>query len=235
MTREGELSTGTDREESWPQSPYVHALRFRILTPLYDTVVGLGMREKRIKTTLLQQASIVGGTRVLDLGCGTGTLAILGCLLHPAAEFTAIDGDPAILSIAERKARAAGVSVRFAHGMADAIPFPDGAFDRVVSSLLFHHLTIDQKRRSFEEIRRVLAPRGELHVADFGKPEGRYARIASKMLSRFDGVETTRDNFEGRLPEILESAGFTARAGHRIQTTFGTLQFISASPRAAGG
>ena len=219
------------RAEPNPKPGYVHALRFRFLTPLYDMVVGIGMKEQQIKRLLVHQASIAGGTRVLDLGCGTGTLAILGCHLHPLAEFTGLDGDPVILDIARRKAIAGGATIRFVHGFADDLPFPDGTFDRVVSSLLFHHLTTAQKQRSFAELRRVLARKGELHIADFGKPEGRYATLASAFLARFDGIESTRDNFEGRLPALLESAGFAVREQQHMATAFGTLRFLAAVPR----
>jgi len=220
------------KETRAARSPrYIHALRFRFLTPLYDMVVGYGMREEMIKRSLIHQSSISTGMRVLDLGCGTGTLAVLGCSLHPLTQFTGLDGDPVILDIARRKAASVGAPIRFVHGFADDLPFSDGEFDRVVSSLLFHHLTTLQKQRSFTEIRRVLSREGELHIADFGKPEGRYARVASAVLARFDGIENTRDNFEGRLPALLEASGFAVQERKRIATAFGTLQCLAATRR----
>jgi ubiquinone/menaquinone biosynthesis C-methylase UbiE len=208
---------------------YVHALRFRFLTPLYDAVVAIGMRDKVFKRKLIDQAGIAEGMRVLDVGCGTGTLTILGRQAHPHAEFTGIDGDPEILTTARRKAATAGLSVRFDHGLADALPYPDASFDRVVSSLLFHHLVPEQKRRAFREIRRVLAANGQLHIADFGRPEGIYASVVSSVLARFDGIENTRDNFEGRLPAMLVDSGFTVHERQRFATSFGTVSLLAAT------
>jgi ubiquinone/menaquinone biosynthesis C-methylase UbiE len=99
----------------------------------------------------------------------------------------------------------------------------------VVSSLLFHHLVSEQKRRAFREIRRVLAADGQLHIADFGKPEGIYASVVSSVLARFDGVENTRDNFEGRLPSMLVDAGFTVLERQRFATSFGTVSLLAAT------
>lgn len=194
------------------------------------------MRDKVFKRRLIDQAEIAEGMRVLDVGCGTGSLTILGRQAHPHAEFTGIDGDPEILTTARRKAAAAGLSVRFDHGLADELPYPDASFDRVVSSLLFHHLVPEQKKRAFREIRRVLAEDGQLHIADFGKPEGIYATVVSALLARFDGIENTRDNFEGWLPAMLVETGFTVLERQRIATSFGTVSLLAATrvPSATG-
>jgi ubiquinone/menaquinone biosynthesis C-methylase UbiE len=215
---------------------YVHALRFRFLTPLYDAVVAIGMRDEVFKRRLIDQADVADGMRVLDVGCGTGTLTILGRQAHPNAEFTGMDGDREILATARRKAAVAGLSVQFDHGLADALPYPDASFDRVVSSLVFHHLVPEQKRRAFGEIRRVLVADGQLHIADFGKPEGVYASIVSALLARFDGIENTRDNFEGRLPAMLGEAGFSFLERQRFATLFGTVSLLAATrvPSATG-
>ena len=75
--------------------PYIPALKFTWLTPLYDFVVATTTREKRFKQRLLQQASLQPGWDVLDLGCGTGTLALWAKQAQPAARIVGLDGDPA--------------------------------------------------------------------------------------------------------------------------------------------
>ncbi|VVB94934.1 Ubiquinone/menaquinone biosynthesis C-methyltransferase UbiE [uncultured archaeon] len=132
---------------------YIPALTFEWLTPLYDPVM-LFMRESTFKRTLVEQADIKNGYRVLDLGCGTATLTILIKKAYPGAEVTGLDGDPKILSIARAKVAQAGLDISLDTGMSFELPYPDRSFDRVFSSL-FHHLTREDKARTFKEIFRV--------------------------------------------------------------------------------
>ena len=145
-----------------PQTPtkYIPALRFNLLTPLYDLTMRLGMRESTFKRRLVEQACIKDGHRVLDLGCGTGTLTILIKRAHPEAEVIGLDGDPEILEIASAKIKVTGLDIALDEGMAFELTYPDNYFDRVFSSLVFHHLTREDKIRTFTEIFRVLKPGG---------------------------------------------------------------------------
>ena len=208
---------------------YVPALAFDRLTPLFDPMVRLTTRERRFKARLLQQAAIGARHRVLDIGCGTGTLAIMVKRAEPSAEVVGLDGDPAILERGRAKARESGVDVRLDQGMSFDLPYEDGSFDRVLSSLFFHHIKPDAKARTAREIFRVLRPGGELHVADFGKPADPLQAASFAVFRRFDGEEETRDNARGRLPEIFAGAGLAdARVDGTLRTVFGTLAFYSA-------
>src|SRR5205823_11117127 len=99
-----------------------------------------------------------------------------------------------------------GFDIEFREALADDLPFEDGSFDRVVSSLVFHHLPREVKERSAAEIARVLRPGGELHVADWG-PGDPLMRLAFFTTQLLDGFERTEDNIKGRLPGIFEAAG----------------------------
>src|SRR6266498_2948524 len=88
---------------------YLPALRFRFLTRLYDPAIRLTTREGRFKRMLIDQAAAEPGQRILDLGCGTGTLAIDVKQRQPAAELIGLDADPEMLGQARRKAQDAGV------------------------------------------------------------------------------------------------------------------------------
>ena len=119
---------------------YIPALGYRWLTRFYDPVVRVTTREATFKKALLCQASIHDGHRVLDLGCGTGTLAVLVKHAHRAAEVFGLDADAEALNLARMKLEAAGIEVQLDRGVASALPYAGESFDRAVSSLLFHHL-----------------------------------------------------------------------------------------------
>jgi ubiquinone/menaquinone biosynthesis C-methylase UbiE len=208
---------------------FLPALRFHRLTPLFDAVVRLTIRERSFKGRLLDQAAIAAGERVLDVGCGTGTLAIETRQRVPGAKVTGLDADPAILERARRKARERGVELELVEGFSDRLPFEDGSFDVVLSSLFFHHIDRAVKEATARELMRVLGPGGRLHVADFGAPRDPLMAAASGALRLFDGREPTRDNFAGNLPSILESAGFTrVRERGDFRTAYGRLVLLSA-------
>ena len=152
-------------------------------------------------------AGFESGNRVLDLACGTGTMSIWIKKAQPETDVLGIDGDPDILSIARRKADRAGVSINFQTAMSYKLPFPDALFDRMVSSLFFHHLSSDDKVRTAIEIYRVLKPGGQLHVADWGRAENLAMRALFLSVQILDGFANTRDNVDGKLVGVFEDAG----------------------------
>jgi ubiquinone/menaquinone biosynthesis C-methylase UbiE len=209
---------------------YVPALTYDRLTALYDPVIRVTTRERRFKERLIEQAGLEPGMRVLDVGCGTGTLAVWAKERHPDVELVGLDGDPEVLERGRRKAAQAGVDVTLDEGLSFDLPYEDASFDRVVSSLFFHHLKREPKEATAREVARVLRPDGgELHVADFGRPPDPAMWALSRVIRFFDGVEQTQDNHAGRLPEIFEAGGLhDAREHGRIRTTFGSISFYSA-------
>lgn len=203
-----------------PQSTrYIPALRFKWLTPLYDPLLKWGMREETFKRRLIQSANIHPQMKVLDLGCGTGTLTIMLKQAHPNADITGLDGDPQVLDMARAKSR--GVDIHWDKGFASLLPYPDSVFDRVVTSLVIHHLTTDDKRRAFKEIYRVLKPQGELHVLDFGAPHSSLTRFMVTYMRR---LEEAAGNFDGLIPLFITEAGFTrVKEAEHFVTIFGPL------------
>jgi ubiquinone/menaquinone biosynthesis C-methylase UbiE len=212
------------------RSTYVPALSFHWLTRFYDPILRLTMREDVFKRRLVDELHLAPGHDVLDLGCGTATLTLMVKAACPAARVTGLDGDPEILAIARDKAAAASVALELRAGMAHELPFETASFDRVVSSLVFHHLTTDDKARAFAEVARVLRPGGECHVADWGKPDNVVMGAVSWTIALFDGVERTRANLEGRLPDLMRDAGLVdAVETERWNTLFGTLSLYRAT------
>lgn len=165
--------------------------------------------------------------RVLDLGCGTGRLTRTAAAGNDAA-FVAIDPDRAALRLARRRSLPGRRRVWLCRGEGERLPFADETFDRVLSSLVFHHLTQESKRRAFQEVSRVLRPGGELHLADFGRPASALMALCSWSVAAIDGLERTGGNFRGELPRFMADAGFaevTERA--RYATVCGSLTLLS--------
>lgn len=209
---------------------YIPALSYDWLTPFYDPVVRLTTRENAFKKALIEQSRVEEALRVLDLACGTGTLTVLIKNAAPQAEVVGIDGDPKILKIAREKARAGNFEIWFDEGMSFDLPYADTSFDRVVSSLFFHHLTRENKLKTLREIRRVLKPGGELHVADWGLPANFPMKLASRFIQLLDGFETTADSFAGLLPKLMTEAGFErVEETSHYNSLFGTIRLHRAN------
>jgi ubiquinone/menaquinone biosynthesis C-methylase UbiE len=205
---------------------YIPALSFGWLTPLYDSVLRWGMREQFFKQRLIVRANIQAGQRVLDLGCGTGTLTLMIKRLAPQAEIIGLDGDWEVLSIAAAKSGKADVHIRWDQGVAYALPYPDASFDTVVSSLVIHHLASADKIRAFQDVRRVLRPGGTFHIVDFGRPFNVLTRLQAVIMRP---LEHAAENFDGRLVEMLQAAGFdSASETKAMNTVFGPLWFYKA-------
>ncbi len=204
---------------------YIPALSYDWLTPFYDTVVRLTTREKVFKRALVEQVKVKGNHRVLDIACGTATLTILLKQDQPLAEVVGIDGDNRILTIAKTKADIVGVEIQFDEGMSFDLPYPDEFFDRVTSSLFFHHLSRENKVKTLGEVIRVLKPNGEFHMADWGLPANMVMKASSRLIQLLDGFETTADNFNGFLPKMMEDAGFEEiKETNHYNTVFGTIR-----------
>jgi len=208
------------------------ALAHHWLTRVYDPVVRVTSRETAFKARLLTQANLREASSLLDVGCGTGTFAIMAKRSNPGLRVVGIDADPAVLEIARRKAERAGAEIELVECSATSLPMPDRTFDRVASSLFFHHLDRATKVTVGREIERVLTIGGELHVADWGAASNPAMRAAFLVVQALDGFETTRDNVQGRLPELLATAGLDdVEQVDSMPTVLGTIGFYRATGR----
>jgi ubiquinone/menaquinone biosynthesis C-methylase UbiE len=191
---------------SHPHRAYIPAAGHDFLLPFYDPLnrlLGVGA----LHDELIAEAHLEPGHRVLDVGCGTGSLAVRIRGKYPQVEVVGLDPDPKALAIARRKAERAGVTVRFEQGYGDALRFGDAEFDRVTSSLMLHHLDLPTRRGMLREVLRVLRPGGSLHLLDFGRSEERSSRFLSRLLY---GAEDLRENSDPRVAALLTDAGFEA-------------------------
>lgn len=206
------------------KSRYILALSFRWLTPLYDPLLKWVMREEIFKRKLIQRANIQPNMNVLDLGCGTGTLTLMLKRAYPSVNITGMDGDEDVLKIAREKSH--GADIQWDKGLASSLPYPDSVFDRVVTSLVIHHLVTDDKRLAFKEVFRVLKPHGELYVLDFGAPHSTLTRFMIIYMRR---LEEAADNFDGLIPRFVAEGGFgSVKEAENFVTVFGPISIIQA-------
>jgi ubiquinone/menaquinone biosynthesis C-methylase UbiE len=130
-------------------------------------------RPRAFRKRLLAPARLQPGESVLDVGCGTGSLALEAKrIVGPDGDVHGIDASPEMIARAARKARRSGLQVDFRVSPAQAIPFPDGRFDVVSSTLMLHHLPRSSRVECSREMRRLARPGGRVLAVDFDEREG---------------------------------------------------------------
>ncbi|MBI3439296.1 MAG: class I SAM-dependent methyltransferase [Proteobacteria bacterium] len=199
-------------------------------TGLYDVAIAVMTREGRWRKALADQCAPGAGEKILDVGCGTGTLAVLLKRRAPKANLIGLDPDADILERARRKAAKSRVDVEFRQGFAhDAGAIGEASVDKVVSSLVFHQTPMEEKRLGISAIHRVLRPSGEFHLADYGLQRTPLMRRLFRQVQRLDGFENTEPNAQGVLPQLMREAGFIdVREARVIATPTGSISLYFA-------
>jgi ubiquinone/menaquinone biosynthesis C-methylase UbiE len=128
---------------------------------------------------VVERAGVEPGMEVLDVACGTGNATIPAA--RAGARVTGLDLSPALLKVAGERAADAGVEIDWVEGDAEAMPFPDAGFDRVLST--FGHMFTPDHRRVAQEIRRVCRPGGAIAICCW-TPEGAIGRMY-RMVAEF--------------------------------------------------
>jgi len=174
------------------------------LSDYYDTITPAEkskFRRKQISLINLRE-----GEKVLDVGCGTGALSILAKLsVGEAGEVEGIDIAPKMITKAQKKARESNLKISFRAASIDELPYPDGYFDVVVSSMMFHHLPVDTKKKGLKEIYRVLKKEGRFFLSDFCSP---HSLTIPLMYLMFIWISSTRYQLFGKLPTLIKESGF---------------------------
>lgn len=195
----------------------------------YDLFLWLATRgrEQAFRERMLQFAQLQPGESVLDVGCGTGTLAILAKRhVGPKGEVCGIDASLEMIARAQKKAKMAGVAVSFNNAFAQSLPFPEARFDVVTTTVMLHHLPKKVRAELASEIRRVLKPGGRVLAIDFGGREKERRSLVDRIHRRHGHVDFKEiiALFSEAGLEIIQSGEVGIRS----------LQFVAAkAPRCA--
>jgi ubiquinone/menaquinone biosynthesis C-methylase UbiE len=196
----------------------------------YDRAIRIWTRELRWRGAMLDLLAAEPGETIADVGCGTGSFAILLKQRFPQVSVTGIDPDAEALNIACDKAARASVTIDWRQGFADALP--EASADAVTSSLVFHQVPLAGKRSGTAAMYRALKPGGRLIFCDYSRQAGLMRLLFRLTVQRLDGIEDTQPNADGILPGLIAEAGFADVAEReRIHTLTGTIAIFTARKR----
>ena len=176
----------------------------------YDKVVAIMTRERMWRAQMLAELAPKAQQSIVDIGSGTGSFAILVKQASPGARVIGIDPDPNVRRIAEMKAETANVSIKFitAFGEDSSDYVPVNSMDAVTCSLELHQCPIAVKIGILENTYGLLRPAGTLLISDYGMQRTLLMTALFNQVRLLDGYKDTKANKDGRIPELIHSAGF---------------------------
>ncbi len=209
---------------------FTPAAGISLLTPLYDSGVRLLTREKKWREQLVAIISPQKSDRILDVGCGTATLALKIAQACPGVEIHGIDPDPKILEFASKKIDAASQDVSLHQGFVNCHSTSSlGKFTKIVSSLVLHQTPIEEKKNILSSMAQLLEPGGSCYIADYGQQRSALMRaLFRSTIQVLDGVRDTQANADGCIPTLMEEAGFELiKEVYVIPTVTGSISIYS--------
>jgi ubiquinone/menaquinone biosynthesis C-methylase UbiE len=210
--------------------PYTPPAGYHFLTPLYDVGVRLSTRETVWRSAMVELMSPKDDDVLLDIGSGTGSLALVLARKNAATRYFGIDPDRHAVQIARDKVRRAGLKAAFAHKSFSADAIADWPAPSLAAlCLVLHQVPLDEKLRLLREVHIALAPGGRLLIADYGKQRSwLMRRLFGATIQKLDGVADTQPNADGVLLPLMGEAGFAnARELKRFDTVTGSISILS--------
>ena len=210
-----------------PESPAPTEGRLVRWASFYDGLVNIMTlgQASHLRRMTVDQALLQSGETLLDVGCGTGGVTIPAKIqVGENGSAAGIDPAPEMIAVARRKAKQAGIEIDFRVGVIESLPFPDGAFDVVTSSLMMHHLPEHVQVKGLAEIWRALKPGGRILIADMMRPSTSFLKrfFTSLALHHGHGVQFGVED----LPKLMREAGF--EKVEQLDTRFLTIGFVRA-------
>jgi len=179
-----------------------------------------------LRSMTIDQAQLQPGEKVLDVGCGTGGVTIPAKRrVGKTGEASGIDPAPEMIAVARKKAARAGLEIEFRVGVIESLPYANGTFDVVTSSLMMHHLPHELQVQGLAEIQRVLKPGGRLLIADM-------FRLSASLHDRLFALLTLHGGQAQRfgiqdLPALMKAVGFENI--QQLDERFLTIGFVRAA------
>ncbi len=210
---------------------YTPAAGYHFLTPLYDLGVAFTTRERVWRDRLVHHMAPTEGEVILDVGSGTGNLALAIARLCPSVRYLGIDPDETATRIARSKTALLVPPPEFLVGFfsASAVAhWPAPA--KIAICLVLHQVGLEEKARLLREAWHTLAPGGKLYIADYGEQRGRIMRLLFRLtIQQLDGLQDTQPNADGMLPVLMREAGFQdIRELETFRTPTGAITIIEA-------
>ena len=169
---------------------------------IYDPLLRIAVDEQEFRKRLLEFAHLQGNEKVLDIGCGTGSLCLMLAKILDKGSVCGIDISFKMVAIAKRKAEQITRKIDYRVGNSTALPYHSKTFDVVFTGLMYHHLDYEEKQGALGEIHRVLKHNGRYISIEFGAfPRDFFHRMIIGF-TRSSGI------LHGIYPnELIEGAG----------------------------
>ena len=218
LLKEGQLNYMKNDKN---KKSFIAALKFKSLTSYFDIFLRSLMQEVKIKNQFIEFAQVKREEKILDFGCGTGNLLFMLAARYPNNELIGVDIDENILKIAHEKLLNKNMIIHLDNYNGTKLPYEDNHFDKVLSSLVIHHISTENKLLIFEELRRVIKPGGKIFILDFAKQKSIYSKTIVQILRKLEPID---DNIKGLIPHILKKAEFhNVMDANYYKTWFGGL------------
>jgi ubiquinone/menaquinone biosynthesis C-methylase UbiE len=179
-------------------------------------------QEPRLQAMTVDLAMVQPGERVLEVSCGTGSLALAAARrVGLSGKVVGIDPDPTMIDLARRKAARLHRDVEFEVAAIEALPFEPGEFDVVPSSLMLHHLPDDLGALGLAEVWRVLKPGGRFLAVDMSPRTGPVAR---RILTHLLGERMMQAGLRDLEPVLIQTGFARAESGPTHMRLLGYLR-----------